>query len=402
MTTEQLPAHDPFGEPDPAGFLLRTGAQTRLAWLPPFRSCLVSRYEDVLPLLKDPRLINSTMVYLFEQLSPEDQHKVRYVRRSIDTWMGGSTFDNHARFQNLLKSSFSVSAVNALRPRVRELTNELLDAVVDKGRMDVRADLALPLPANVIATMLGIPVADRELLRNWSHDVLQIFQQSTMERLLAGQDAIREMEDYLRPIVAQRRTDPRDDLVTMLTEHERDGRITEDEIVANCVMLLFAAHQTTAAVITHGLALLMQHPEQMTLLRAEPDRMPPAVEEIVRFDGPNKGIARHALEPITIGGHDFPAGQGFLLSLQYANRDPDVYNDPDRFDITRESAHRHLGFGMGTYYCLGAALARAQADECLRIVLERLPNLRPAEDEAPEMAPGRQFGHIYDKLPVQF
>ncbi|TDV56322.1 cytochrome P450 [Actinophytocola oryzae] len=390
--TGPFPSHDPFTAEDQAGFLLATGAKSPLAWLPSLDSYLVSKYEYVLRLLRDPRLTNETMTYLFDRLSPADQDRVRHVRRSVDMWMGGTTSENHARFQKLLKSSFSVSAVNALRPRVRDLTHELLDAVVGAGRMDIVADLALPLPADVIAEMLGMPAADRDLLRVWSRDVLGIFQQGTMDRLLAGQTAIEEMEDYLRPMVAARRTDPRDDLITMFTEAERDGRVTEDEIVANCVMLLFGAHQTTATVITHGLALLMRHPEQMALLRAEPDRTPAAVEEIVRFDGPNKAIARRSLQPLTIAGHDFPVGQNFLLSLQFANRDPDAYTHPDRFDITRTDDTRHLGFGMGTYYCLGAALARAQVDECLRIVLGRLP----------ELSEGRQFGHHYTRLPVRF
>lgn len=222
---------------------------------------------------------------------------------------------------------------------MRQLTDELPDAVADRGRVDVVTDLAYPLPANAIAEMPGVPTDDRELVR-------------------------------------QRRGDPREDLISTFIAAEAEGVVTEDEIVANCVLLLFAGHETTAGLIGNGLVLLFDNPDQLALLKADPSLTPTAVEEVLRCDGPASPIVRQSTEPVTPGGLDLPTGRRFHLAMSAGNRDPEVFPDPDRFDITRKP-NRHTAFGLGAFYCLGAALTRMEADECSRALLRRCPDLRP-------------------------
>ncbi|GAB3472567.1 cytochrome P450 [Actinophytocola sediminis] len=316
-------------------------------------------------------------------------------------WMGHTTPEGHHRFQQLLKRYFTPATVNGLRPQMRALTGELLDAVADQGRMEVLADLAYPFPANVIADMFGMPAADRHRLRAWSKHIGAVFQNLDLDELLVSQDSVLEMQDYLREIVADRRDHPRDDLISMFVDAERRGVVTEDEIVANCVLLLFAGHETTANLIGRGLNMLMAHPDQFALLKSRPGLTRYAIEEMLRCAGPVTSVIRKSIEPVTVAGHDLPAGETMHLAVYSANHDPAVFADPMRFDITRKN-NRHLAFGMGGFYCLGAALARAESEECFRLLFDRYPDLRPAADEAPVVVPTRPFGNRLESLPVEF
>ncbi|SMD27118.1 Cytochrome P450 [Kibdelosporangium aridum] len=268
--------------------------------------------------------------------------------------------------------------------------------------MDVVSDLAYPLPANIIADMLGMPAGDREQLRRWSQDIEGVLHYADADALRASQRSVLEMQDYLRRIVADRRAHPQDDLISMFAAAERDGVVNEDEIVANCVLLLFAGHETTAILIANGLTLLMAHPDQLTQLKSRPELMASAVEEMLRCDGPVVSVVRESTEPVSVAGQDFGAGQLFYLAVYAGNHDPVVFPDPARFDITR-AHNRHLGFGIGTYYCLGAALARVEAGECFRLLLERLPGIQPAANQAPQWTFVPPLGgKRYDTLPVEF
>jgi cytochrome P450 len=395
---DTLPLLDPFAADDPVEFYRRAGAEHPVARLVGLGAYLISGYRDISAALKSPALISATATLGLSQLSPSDQQKLARARRSIEMWMGGSNPEDHHRLQQLLKRYFTPATVEGLRPRVRQLTNQLLDKVQHQGRMDAVADLAFPLPANIIADILGMPSEDYELLRTWSRTISGVFLGVDLE---AAQDSIVQLEDYLRGIAAARRRHPRQDLITMFVEAEREGRVTEDEFLANCTALLFAGHETTALATSTGLSLLMAHPEQLALLKVSPELIPKAVEEILRFDGPAVGVFRQSVEPVVIAGYEFPAGEHFILSLLSANRDPGMFVDPDRFDITRNN-NRHLIFGMGVHYCLGAALARVELSECFRVVFDRLPNLRPASDSAPVMTIVPPFGRRLETLPVEF
>jgi cytochrome P450 len=398
-SSSTLPSYDVLDASDPLEHLLQISAETSLSWLPALDAYLVTGYEHVLEALKHPGLQAANATQGFERLTAAEQEALRPLRMSIDMWMGHTNAEDHHRFQQLLKRYFTPATVNGLRPRVRELTGELLDAVVPRGRMEVVADLAYPLPANIIAEMFGMPVADRPRLRAWSREIGAVFGNASTEQLLVSQDSVLEMQDYLREILADRRTRPTDDLISMFAAAEREGVVTEDEIVANCVLLLFAGHETTANLIARGLHTLMANPDQLALLRAEPDRTRAAIEEMLRTSGPVVTVVRQTIEPVTLAGHDLPAGKHLFLAVYTANHDPEVFENPLRFDITRKN-NRHLTFGMGAYYCLGAALARVESDECFRLLLARCPNLHPAGDATlVSVAP---FGRRVESVPVEF
>jgi cytochrome P450 len=397
--TTTLPSYDLLGAADPLGYLLEIGAEAPVSWLPALSAYLVTGYDNVLAAMKSPELRSANATQSFERLSPADQEALRPLRMSIDMWMGHTTEEGHHRFQQLLKRYFTPSTVNGLRPRVRELTGELLDAVAPHDGMDVVRDLAYPLPANIIADMFGMPHADRDRLRVWSRQIGAVFRNPGAEQLALSQDSVLEMQDYLRDIVADRRVRPRDDLISMFAAAERDGVVTEDEIVANCVLLLFAGHETTANLIANGLNLLLDNQDQLALLLARPELTRSAVEEMLRHGGPVVTVVREVIEPTTVAGHDMVPGSHIFLAVYSANHDPAVFPDPLRFDITRKN-NRHVAFGMGAYYCLGAALARVESDECFRLLLGRFPGIRRAGE--PEVTPVRPAGHRMETLPVAF
>jgi cytochrome P450 len=394
-------SYDLLDADDPLEYLLHISGETTLSWVPALGAYLLTGHENVLAALRNDKLRAANATQGFERLTAAEQEMLRPLRMSIDMWMGHTTPEGHHRFQQLLKRYFTPSTVNKLRPRVRELTGELLDAVSAQGRMEVVHDLAYPLPANIIADLFGMPTSDRGRLRTWSQQIAAVFHNADAERLRISQDSVLEMQDYLRAIVADRRARPRDDLISMFAAAERQGVVNEDEIVANCVLLLFAGHETTANLIAHGLNLLMTHRDQLDLLTSQPSLTPSAIEEMLRCDGPVVTVVRETLEPVTIAGHDIPAGKHIFLALYTANHDPAVFSDPMRFDITRTN-NRHMAFGMGAYYCLGAALARVESDECFRMLLNRHPTIRPAADQPKVMARLSPVGHRLDALPVQF
>jgi cytochrome P450 len=384
---------------DPIPLLHRIRAESPISWIPQLDAFLLTRHADIVAALKDRRLDTANLGRGLERLSPQEQDELLPLRQSIQLWMGHTDPADHVRFQQLLKRYFTPVMVNALRPRVREITNELLDAVEPAGRMDVVKDLAYPLPANVIAEILGMPTSDRVQLQLWSRDILAIFQLADMDRLRQAQRSVLAMQDYLRGLVEDRRRAPREDILSMFVAAERDGTVTEDEIVANCVLLLFAGHETTAGLIANGLLLLLDNPDQLALLKSDPELTVPAVEEMLRCDGPAGVIVRVSNEPVELGGHEFPAGRQFYLAMLAGNRDPEVFADPDRFDITRKP-NRHTAFGMGAFYCLGAALARMEADECFRILLARFPNVRP-DFQSPDRYAAPPLGHTLLTLNVE-
>jgi cytochrome P450 len=385
---------------DPMPLLHRIRAESPISWIPQLDAYLLTRHADIVTALKDRRLDTANLGQGLERLSAAEQEELLPLRNSIRLWMGHTVPADHVRFQQLLKRYFTPATVNALRPRVREITTELLDAVASHGRMDVVKDLAYPLPANVIAEILGMPTADRVQLQLWSRDILAVFQLADMAMLRQAQRSVLEMQDYLRGLVEDRRRQPREDILSTFVAAERDGTVTEDEIVANCVLLLFAGHETTAGLIANGLLLLLSNPDQLALLRSDPELTPSAVEEMLRCDGPAGVIVRVSREPVEVAGHPFPAGRQFYLAMVAGNRDPEVFEEPDRFDITRKP-NRHTAFGMGTFYCLGAALARMEADECFRLLLDRFPDLRPAY-ETPDLHATTPLGHRLATLEVKF
>ncbi|MFL5344020.1 MAG: cytochrome P450 [Hyalangium sp.] len=386
---------------DPHAFLRRVRAEHPICWSPQFHGWVLTRYADVLAATKDERLVAVSAASWLQRLPGELKQQFEPASRCLRWWAGLMSEQDHLDFQSALKKYFNPAKVEELRPRVQQFTHELLDAAQERGSLEVVDELARPLPANVIGELLGMPPEDRALLQRWSADILSFFQQVELEGLKRGQRSLLEMQEYLRPLIAERRREPRGDLISVLVSQKEGLFAREPEaIVANCAMLLFAGHETTSHLISSGLLLLLQHPEQLALLRDKPELMPSAIEEMLRYDGASDAMVRVSKAPLELGGQRFSAGETFVLVYKAANFDPEVYPSPERFDITRRP-NRHLAFGMGSYYCLGAALARLEGQICIRMILERLPGLRPAF-QTPDWRPLPPLGRRLRSLHVAF
>lgn len=356
-------------------------------WSPQLNAWVLTRLEDISAVLKDPRFAAGSTPGRIDMMPEVERQQLRPLRDCVALWMGHTRREDHQRIQQLLKNYFSPRMVEqVLRPKARALATRLLDAVWERGEMEVVNELGLPLSAGMIAEMLGTPTEDIQLLRRWSRDISIIFRARQLEDYLQIQSAVLEMTDYLRHFIEERRRQRREDLISVLLDALEAGTIhSEEEITANCILLLFAGHESTAGVVGNGMLRLLQQREQMERLRREPELMSSAVEELLRFDTPIRSINRLATEEVTLGGQRITQGQACCLVLAAGNRDPKFFPEPDRFDITRKPT-RHLTFGYGDLYCLGAPLSRMELQVCFGEVLRRMPRLEP-RFETPDWQP---------------
>ena len=285
-----------------------------------------------------------------------------------------------------MSKAFTPKVVDGLRPRIQELVDELLDAVAAKGSMEIIEDLAYPLPVIVICEMLGVPPEDHETFKEWSRaaarslDPEEILPPEVQEE---RRQTLESFGDYFRALIVERRKDLKDDLISALIEAEEAGdKLTEEELLSTCILLLVAGHETTVNLIGNGALALLRNPDQLEMLRDDPSLAPRAVEELLRYDPPVQMTGRTALEDIEIGGGTVRKGQQVILLLAAANRDPERFADPDRLDITRDDT-RHLAFSFGTHFCLGASLARLEGEIALGTLVRRFQGLK-LQTEAPE------------------
>lgn len=299
-----------------------------------------------------------------------------------DAWLLSRDPPDHTRLRALVTKAFTPRMIQRLRPRIQAFADELLDAAhAEGGSVDLIATYAFPLPVTVIAELLGVPAADHESFRAWSRPIAQAIDLVQDEDTFtqAGR-ATMELAAYLRGIIAERRKRPMDDLISsMLAAEEADARLSDNELLAMCILILIAGHETTVNLIGNGTLALLRHPEQLAALRAQPDLIESAVEELLRYDSPVQQTARVATEDLDVGGRRIERGRWVRIWLGAANRDPAVFADPDRLDLTR--APRHLSFGQGIHFCLGSALARTEGQIAINTLFRRAPNLALATDE---------------------
>jgi cytochrome P450 PksS len=284
---------------------------------------------------------------------------------------------NHTRLRALVQSAFSPRLVDSLRPRIEALADRLIDRVQAAGQMDLIADFAFPLPIGIIGALLGMPEHDQGRLREWSMAMVEADRSPAgLQRLVPSMLAF---SDYVARLVEDRRTAPAADLITALVQAEEAGeRLSQSELFGMLFLLIVAGHETTVNLIGNGMLALLQHPDQRDLLRQRPTLIKPAIEELLRFDGPvETSTARYAREDVDIGGVTIPRGALVLVVIAAGDRDPHRFPDPDRLDISRDTTG-HLAFGHGIHYCLGAPLARLEGQIAISTLLRRLPNLRLA------------------------
>jgi cytochrome P450 len=279
----------------------------------------------------------------------------------------------HTRLRRLMAGAFTPSRVKQLQPRIQEITDGLVDRIAPLGRADIIGALALPLPMQVICELLGIPVQGRSRFQYLSNEMLlPATGPQARERILDGR---RGLSDYLRILIRHKKADPGDDLISALISAHDDDAMTDDEQVEAAVLLLVAGYETTVSFIGTATLALLRHPDQLAALRRHPDLMPGAVEELLRYDGPLAiGVTRYTTSEVTIAGTQIPAGERVILGFGAANHDPDRFPMPDRLDLPR-SENSHFAFGHGPHYCLGAALARLEAQVALGTMITRFENL---------------------------
>ncbi|MEV5338766.1 cytochrome P450 [Streptomyces sp. NPDC052676] len=381
-----MAAFDPWdpaflADPYPAYAELR--ARGRVHHYEPTNQWLVPHHADVSALLRDRRL-GRTYQHRFSHEEfgrtppPPEQEPFHTLN---DHGMLDLEPPDHTRIRRLVSKAFTPRTVERLKPYVERLAGELVDGLVRRGGGDLLAEVAEPLPVAVIAEMLGVPESDRGPLRPWSADICGMYELNPSKETAAR--AVRasvEFSDYLRELIVERRKDPGDDLISgLIAAHDEDDRLTEQEMISTCVLLLNAGHEATVNATVNGWWALLRHPEQLAALRADHSLVPAAIEELMRYDTPLQLFERWVLDDIEIDGTVIPRGAELALLFGSANHDPAVFTEPGRLDLTR-AENPHISFSAGIHYCIGAPLARLELAASMRALLERAPTLSLASE----------------------
>jgi len=375
---------------DPYPILARMRTDAPVAWIPAWGCWLISRGEDIEATIKDTRHFTSAdrVTSVIERM-PDWQERLPALHENFAVGMAQRDPPAHTRVRGLVSAAFTPRRIESLRQRIAELVDQHLDRVIGTGRIELIGDLAHPLPAIVIAELAGFPVDDRERFRDWTNRINAFFFASGVALPEAGASAnaaIVEARAWIRPLLDERRARPRDDLLTASGAVEIDGeRLTEAEVLSTAITLFLGGHDTTTGLLALGMSALVRHPDQLALLRARPDLVPAAVEEMLRYDAPFQLNLRYVTEDIELRGQVLRRGDLVRQALGSANRDPERWADADRFWIERP-AGRHLAFGLGPHFCLGSALARLQAQVAVEATVRRLQGLRldPDADPTPD------------------
>jgi hypothetical protein len=345
----------------------------------PDGSWVLTRYDHSAALLRDSRF-STNPARLTEGPDPASMGPIRQVGSTLMMFLDPP---DHTRLRGLVSQAFTPRMVDSLRPRIQGLVDELLDAVVEKGEMDVLADLAYPLPTVVICEMLGVPPADRDKFQAWSADASRLLDgYLDKEAMDKGMVAGMYLFQYFTDLVEDRRRQPREDLLSALLAAEADGeRLTHSELLSTATLLFVAGFETTMNLVGNGTLALLRNRDQLDRMRNDPSLVRTGVEELLRYDGPVHVTARIAIDDLEIGGHTISEGEQVVAILGAANRDPAQFPDPHRLDVGR-TPNRHLAFGGGPHFCLGASLARIEGQLAFETMLRRLPDLELAT-EAP-------------------
>jgi cytochrome P450 len=364
-------------DPYPAYHRLRTQEPIHES---PFGFLVISRHEDCLALLRDQRFGREGFEQLFQAVYGEEEERHRIPRSMLFR-----DPPDHTRLRSLVNKAFTPRVIETMRGHIEHLVTGFLDRVQASGRMDVIDDLAYPLPVTVICEMLGVPVADHESMRGWSSDIARSLDAFGLPEhadiALKGRLARQKIVEYFRAIIPERRRAPREDLLSLLIAAEEAGdKLSEGELLATCVLLFIAGHETTVNLIGNGTLALLRHPDQLARWRDDPRLGATAIEELLRYDSPVQRTARMPVEDLEIWGRQVKKGQMVVAALGAANRDPAVFADPDRLDLGR-TENKHLSLGFGIHYCLGAPLARVEGQIAIGSLLRRMPKLALATDQ---------------------
>jgi pimeloyl-[acyl-carrier protein] synthase len=340
---------------------------------------VASRYAEIHLMLRD--LTYEKQIYSWKHnpspflinLVPH----VKSLRNASSNWMLNLNPPDHTRVRSLVNRAFTPTVIQKLRPQIQTIADELINLAEAKGSIDLMADYAFPLPIAVIGFMLGIPMTDREKLKHWSDHLAGLVGglRDVFALMRAGQ-AIEELADYLRPLIDERRKQPKDDLMSVLVQAEEEGtKLNTNELVSNCILLLVAGHETTVNLIGNAALNLLRHPDQLALLQERPELITSTIDEVLRYESPVQTAPRLTNKDVLLGGQEIKAGEMIWMLLGSSNRDPAQFADPDRFDIARAKS-KHLAFGEGIHRCVGASLAETEGQIAIETLFRRLPKLK--------------------------
>ncbi|MBL4781260.1 MAG: cytochrome P450 [Porticoccaceae bacterium] len=366
---------------NPFPVLVRLQRDEPIHWSDTARCWIVTRYDDCKAVLMDKRFSSARMKPFFESLSPDKRAKVANLESAVGLWAVFLDPPDHTRLRRLLNRGFTSRAVNGMAPRIGEIVHKLFDGLEGRGEIDFIRDIAYRIPAAVIMEMLGAPHSEIDNFKLWSDDIGLFVGGSrvTPDKYARAEAATAQMCDAFRDLIAERRRKPREDMITDLIRAEDEGQVLgEEELIATCVLLLFAGHETTGNLLGTSMYYFLRHPEQFADLRRHPELADNAVEEVLRHDGPNAAATRVASEDIELSGQVIRKGQRVFAMLNAANRDPALFADAQQFNIHREpngsAAIGQFAFGHGIHFCIGAPLARLEGRIALPIFADRIRN----------------------------
>ncbi|HKI63106.1 MAG TPA: cytochrome P450 [Burkholderiales bacterium] len=364
---------DPAFLADPFPLYTRMQDEDPAHWSPRLKAWVLTRYEDVKRVCLDREMSSDRLQPFFASLPGAEAKRIAHIIRYLSLWMVFRDPPEHTRLRRLTSKVFNVRSMNAMRERIVALTDWLLDAIGERAEFDFIHDFAGPLPALVIMDMLGVPRTELRRVKRMSDDMALFIgsSRSQPEKYDIAERATKEMAEFFRHLIAARRAEPRDDLLTQLVRLDDDGdRLSEDELVATCILLLFAGHETTTNHIANGMLSLIRFPGEMHALRDHPGLAPAAIEELLRYDGPSGAQVRIVRREHLLHGKTLRSGERVFIMLNAANRDPRAYADPHRLALRRDGVP-HLTFGFGAHICLGFPLARLEGQVSLPAVLAR-------------------------------
>lgn len=377
--------YDPSVMADPYPAYRRLQDEDPVHYCKRLRAWMLTRYADVRPSLNDPRLSADRISPYLDRLPAAEREKVRTVGPMLQDWAVFMDPPDHTRMRKLLNHGFTSTALGAFRPKVEAIVERSIDQLVADGadgeEIDFIDAFAYRLPATVIAVMLGVPESDVEQFRTWSEELAPFVGSATAtpDKIGLAERSARALTAYCREIIEARRANPPAPKDVTIIDHmiaAEDGgdSLSLAELIANCVLLLFAGHETTTNLLGNGLLALLRHPDQLRRLRDDPGLTDRAIEEFLRYDGPVGSVARSVLEDVEIGGRTIPAGQRVFCMMNAANRDPRRFENPDVLDIGREKS-QHLIFGYGIHFCVGAPLARMEGRLAFPALLRRVADI---------------------------
>lgn len=374
---------NPATNADPFPEFARLRAEDPVHWSGAMKAWIVTRYADVKQVALNNRQISADRLTPFFKANPEyGRGSIESLVRYLNHWMVFRDPPDHTRLRRLFTKAFTPTAVENLRSNIEDIVGHLIDGMQGKARrgepVDFIADFAYPLPASVIMDLLGVPRADLERVKLWSDDIALFIGSAQVagNKYLRAEAGAKAMSGYFRGLVEARTAAPTEDMISqlVLARDDRDA-LSTDEIIGTCILLLFAGHETTTNLIGNGFLYSMKHRAEWERLIAEPSLADQAVEEYLRYDGPSGAVARVAAADLELAGRQIRQGQRVFAFVNSANRDPEAFYDPERFDIGR-AQNPHMTFGHGIHFCLGAPLARLEARIAALRLSERLPHIR--------------------------